>query len=226
MSWTIPPSRFETIWSRELGMTRPWPRTVRSSSVSEAQTKKVSMKATTNQSSRFGAVRGLILVVGSSRWVPCKSGLYLGCLGPHDLLENVVARPVRDDLALLQQDDSLDELKQRRTMGDEDQGSALQLLLKPLDQPPLGLGVHRAGRLVHHHDRRPAGERARDRDRLALAAGQALAPVREPEVVAVGDLAHELMGAGDLGGADQLLVAHLGAPERDILAHRPGQQHA
>src|SRR3954451_14512370 len=114
MSWTIPPSRFETIWSRELGMTRPWPRTVRSSSVSEAQTKKVSMKATTNQSSRFEAVRGLIRVVRSSRWVPCIR--VSGCLGPHDLLEHVVARPVRDDLPLVHQDDPLDELEQRRPM--------------------------------------------------------------------------------------------------------------
>jgi hypothetical protein len=30
---TTPPSRLETVWSCELAITRPWPRTVRSSSV-------------------------------------------------------------------------------------------------------------------------------------------------------------------------------------------------
>ena len=107
------------------------------------------------------------------------------------------------------------------------EGAALQLLLEPLDQRRLGLRVHRAGRLVEDQHRRAAGERAGERDRLALAARQALAAVGEPEVVAVGDRAHELVGAGKLGGAEHLLVVDMASrPSADILAHRAGQQHA
>ena len=52
------------------------------------------------------------------------------------------------------------------------------------------------------------------------------AAVGEAKVVAVGDLAHELVRARNLGGAHQLLVIHAGAFQRDVLAHRAGQQHA
>src|SRR5436190_572101 len=223
MSCTTPPSRFETTCSLELGTTRPWPRTVRSSSVSAAQTKKAPMKATMNHNSMFDAVRGLIRVVRSSRWVPC---MRLCRFRPHDLLQHIVARAVGDDLALVHQDDALDQLEQRRAVRDEDQGAALQLLLEPLDQSAFGLRVHRAGRLVHDEDRRPARKRPGDRDGLALPARKPLSAIREPQVVAVGDLAHELVGAGYLRGAQQFLVGHSGPAERDILAHRARQKHA
>src|ERR1044072_893954 len=174
IAWTMPPSRLDTTWRRELGITRPWPRTVRSSSVKPAQRKKATTKATTNQSRRFDAVRGLIRVVRSSRWVPCMSAQRSGRrLGAHDLLQDVVARPVRDDLALVHQDDPLDELEQRRAAGEQEKRAPLQSLLEALDQAALGLRVHCARRFVHQHDRRPPGERPGDRDRLALAARQA-----------------------------------------------------
>ena len=103
---------------------------------------------------------------------------------------------------------------------------SFNLHAQPLDQRGLGLRVHRAGRLVEDQDRRPAGERPGERDRLALAARQALAAVGEPQIVAVGDRSHEAVGAGKLGGAKQFVVVDMAAPEADILAHRAGQKHA
>src|SRR3546814_4050164 len=59
---------------------------------------------------------------------------------------------------------------------------------------------------------------------LALTPGQAFAPVGEPAIVAVGDLANELVGSGKLRGADHLLVVDPFALQHDILAHRSRQE--
>ncbi len=58
-------------WSCELGITRPWPRTVRSIRVKPAHRKKMMTKVAISHSNMFDAARGFRRVVRSSRWVPC-----------------------------------------------------------------------------------------------------------------------------------------------------------
>src|SRR3954447_9488446 len=130
---TIPPSRFEITCRCELATTRPMPLTVRSSLVSDAQVKKATKKIATTQSSTLDAARGRIRPARSSIWVwwtfigsgrPRRRRLRLG-----DPLQHLVARPVGDDPAALDQQDPRDEGEQRRPVGDEDEGAVLELAL-------------------------------------------------------------------------------------------------
>ena len=53
----------------------------------------------------------------------------------------------------------------------------------------LDVDVDRARRVVEHEDRRIEQQRPRDRDALALPAGQRVAPLADDGVVALGELA-------------------------------------
>src|SRR3546814_1142546 len=55
---TMPPSRLETTCNCELGMTRPWPRTVRSSSVTDAHMMKIRTNAAMIHKRMLDAVAG------------------------------------------------------------------------------------------------------------------------------------------------------------------------
>ena len=88
-------------------------------------------------------------------------------------------------------------------MGDHDRGQAelAVQLAKIVAQRIAGEGIERAERLVHQHDARLCGERARHADALALAAGefmrQAVAVLRAVEPHQVEQFVHP---RGNLGG--------------------------
>src|SRR3546814_18756086 len=88
------------------------------------------------------------------------------------------------------------------------------------DLPAFRLIIHGAGRFVEYQHRWTSGQGTGDGDRLALTPGQAFAPVGEPAIVAVGDLANELVGSGKLRRADHLPAVAPFAPPPDLLAHR------
>ena len=94
-----------------------------------------------------------------------------------------------------------------------------------LDHEPLGLGVERRGRLVEDQDRRVADHRPRDADALALAAGERIAALADHRVVAVRHPRDELVGVGELGRGDDLLLGRVGAPIGDVLADRAVEEH-
>jgi hypothetical protein len=76
----------------------------------------------------------------------------------------------------------------------------------------LGLDVERGGGLVQHQDRGVGQEGAGDGHALALAARQLDAALADQGVVALGQAQDEVVGAGLLGGRDDLLVGGVGRP--------------
>ena len=59
-----------------------------------------------------------------------------------------------------------------QAMGDDERGAAgEELIERDLDQA-FGLAIDAGGRLVHHEDARVVGERAGEREQLALASGE------------------------------------------------------
>ena len=69
-------------------------------------------------------------------------------------------------------------------------------------------------RVVEHDDACARDERARERDALALAAGEVDAALADQRVVAVGELGGELRDAGRLAGGDDLLPRRVRAGPR------------
>ena len=77
---------------------------------------------------------------------------------------------------------------------------------------------------VEQQQRRVAQDRARDRDALALAAGQRHAALAELRLEAAGQAAQEFGGMGEIGGALDLGIAGVGPAEADVFA-RAGREH-
>ena len=109
-------------------------------------------------------------------------------------------------------------------MGHQQQGLAGQDLAEALLEPALGAVVHGAGRLVEHQDRRLEQQRAGDRDRLALAAREALAALADVQVEAERMARDEVLDAGDLRRAQHRLIVGERRAERDVVAHRAMEQ--
>ena len=86
------------------------------------------------------------------------------------------------------------------------------------------LVVQRRCRLVEDEDARICGERAGDRDPLALSAGEVGAALFDHCVVAFGELVDELVRAGETGDLDDLGPRHGGIGEGDVLVDRAVEQ--
>ena len=86
------------------------------------------------------------------------------------------------------------------------------------------LGIERRGRFVEQQQRRIAQDRARDRDALALAAGQRHAALAELRLEAAGQPADEFGGVGQLGGVLDFRIGRIGPAEPDVFA-RGGCEH-
>ena len=80
------------------------------------------------------------------------------------------------------------------------------------------------GRLVENQDRRVANDRARDRDALALTAGQRHAALADHRGVAVRHLDDELVRVGQFGGADRVFDLRVGLAVGDVLPDRAAEQ--
>ena len=105
----------------------------------------------------------------------------------------------------------------RQAMGDDQRGPAHhQAVERRLDER-LALRVHRRQRLVQHEDGRVAQERARDRDALALAAGQPDRALAHARGVALRQAADELVRVGRPRGRLQLGLRGVGLAEAEVL---------
>src|SRR5262245_10517202 len=139
--------------------------------------------------------------------------------------DQLLVRPVLDQPALLDGDDAIRHAHGGEPVGDDQHGAARRDLLHVLLDDALALVVERAGRLVEDQDARIGGQRAGDRDALALATRQAGAALAHLGVVALGQFQDEVVGAGELGGGDHALHRHGRIGERDVVAHRAVEQH-
>ena len=130
------------------------------------------------------------------------------------------ACPWNDDAAVVEHDDLVGERDRREAVGDDDRRPAAHRLAQAVADLRLGRRVDRRGRVVEDQDARVDDERARDRDALALAAGERDPALADHRVVAVRQRLDELVRLREARRALDLLVGRVGASERDVLAHR------
>ena len=117
-----------------------------------------------------------------------------------------VARRARlDDDAVDEHDRAVGELDGREALRRDEHRLAFERRPQPLDEPPLRERVDRGERIVEHDDARAGDERARERDALALAAGEIDAALADQRVVAVRQLLRERVDAGGLAGREHLV---------------------
>src|SRR5215475_9472025 len=88
----------------------------------------------------------------------------------------------------------------------------------------LGLSVERGGCFIEQDDRRVLDQRPRDRDTLALAAGELEALLTDLRVVAIRKAHDEVVGVRGLRRRDDVGLARAGLAERNIVAHRGAEQ--
>jgi hypothetical protein len=105
-----------------------------------------------------------------------------------------VVRPVLDDAAALDGDDSIGAAHGRQAVSDHEHGAALAYLLHVVLDDSLALIVERARRFVKDQDARVGDERASNCDALTLTTGQVAAALADERVVALGELQNEFMG--------------------------------
>ena len=111
-----------------------------------------------------------------------------------------------DDLAALDHQDGVGMHDGVQAVRDHDGGAVLAEMLDRLLHLLFGFGIERGGGFVEQDDRRVLDQRARDRDALALAAGQLRAVLADRRVVAEREAHDEIMRAGGLRGGDDLAL--------------------
>ena len=109
-------------------------------------------------------------------------------------------------------------------MGDDDDRPAARHGGQVLLNDGLAFGVERARRLVEHQHRRIVDQCPRDRQPLALAARQVRRTLFQHRRVAVRQPLDEFVGAGELGGAHDIVQRRGRLGHRDIFAHRAAEQ--
>ncbi len=121
-----------------------------------------------------------------------------------------------DDAALIHHHDAVAGQHSGEPVGDHQRGAvAHQFLQRGLHQG-LALRIERRGGLVEQQQRRVAQDSARDRDALALAAGQRDAALAELGLKAAGQPADEFGGMGEIGGTLDFGVGGVGPAEADV----------
>src|SRR3954470_11585799 len=131
--------------------------------------------------------------------------------------QQLVVRAALDDPAVVEHHDLVGVPDRRQAVGDRDRGPALRQPVERRLHVALGLGVERAGGLVEDQHRRVAQDRARDRDALLLAAGEAVAALADDRVVALGQRRVQVVDARGAGGVLDLLVGRAGAREAQVV---------
>ncbi len=123
--------------------------------------------------------------------------------------------PCFDDAAVLDDEDDVGVEDRREPVRDHEARAAFhQRHERGLDRRFVGR-VERAGRFVEDEDARVLEQHARDREPLALAAGELVAALADDRVVAVGQRRDEVVDVRGARGGD-----HFG------FASRPGARRA
>ena len=159
-----------------------------------------------------GHRRPLALVLG-----PLLLGLELGGLGQHLGVEGgggqqLGVGAVGHHLVLVEQHHPVGQGEGREPVGDDQGGPALHLDLQSGVDGLLHLDVDGAGGVVEDQHRRVDEQCAGDGDALALPARQGVAALTDDGVVAVGQVADELVGPGGPGRRHHLLGVADGLP--------------
>src|SRR5215213_217796 len=114
--------------------------------------------------------------------------------------------------------------QRRQAMRDHDQRASLRDFHQIGVDDRLAVGIERAGRLVEHQNARIAHQRARDRQTLALSAGQIGRSLLDEGLVPGRQPFDELLGAGQPRRPDDLLEFGMGFGGGNRLADRAAEQ--
>ena len=87
------------------------------------------------------------------------------------------------------------------------------------------LHVQAGGGLIQQHHRRVLQQGPGDGDPLPLPAGEGGTVLPDHRLIALGQLADELVALGGLGGFQHLLIGGAPAAQADVLHHRVPKQH-
>src|SRR3954447_23676956 len=140
------------------------------------------------------------------------------------LRDQVVVRPARGDPAAIEDDELVGARDPRKAVGDDDRRPVLRGRLRPERDLRLGRRVGRRRRGVEDQDARLEEEGARDRDPLALPAGERDAALADHGVVAIREPLDEVVRLRltcrqlDLGGG------RIRPPEGDVLPRGRGEE--
>lgn len=123
--------------------------------------------------------------------------------------QKVTMRSCFHDAAGIKNHDAIGVLNCAQAMGDDDARARKRIQIT-IDQT-LGNHVQVACGLIQQEQGRPVCDRARDRQTLALATGQASAPFINAGLVPHRQAEHLGMYFSNLGGRDNILLRHLSA---------------
>jgi hypothetical protein len=129
-----------------------------------------------------------------------------------------------DDLAVIEQHHAVGQRDRRRPVGDDQRRAVLHhLAQRGADLVLLG-GVDRRRGVVQDQHPGLCEHRAGDGDALPLPAGEREALLADHGVVALGKRVDEAIGTGESGRVAHGVHVGFGIRERDVLAHRVGEQ--
>src|SRR5262249_30345799 len=130
-----------------------------------------------------------------------------------------------DDAAASDGDDAVGAADGGEPVGDDQDGAALPDASHVVLDDPLAFIVERARGLIEDQDARVGDECAGNRDALALAAGQARAPLAHHGVVALGELQNELVRAGKLRRGHDVFGRRPWIGKCNVVPNRPVEKH-
>src|SRR5271166_26134 len=177
----------------------------------------------------WGALRNTRRVGFWRRASPASSALS-GELGSGDVVvgaaerEEFAVAAALDDPSAIHNTDLIRLSHRRKSVGNDNGGSALAERPQSVLDRLLGFRIERRGRLIEQDNRRVLEEGAGDRDALALTAGKLHAALAAGRVVSVFETHDEVVRIGRLGRGDDLLLAGARPAHRDIFADRSLEQ--
>src|SRR5947207_523859 len=121
----------------------------------------------------------------------------------------LVALPMIFDAALVQDDDPVGVHDRADPLGDDEYGRLAGVGAQCRAQPRIGAGVERREAVVEEVDRRSLHKGARDRQALALAAGNVRPALVDWRVQPAGHLLDEVLRLGHLEGVPELLLGRI-----------------
>src|SRR5581483_11467588 len=124
----------------------------------------------------------------------------------------------------LDERDTVGQRDRRRTVCDHERRAAAHHLRERGPDLVLLRRVDRRRCIVEDQHLRVGEDRARDRDALALAAREREPTLAEQRLVALGQALDELLGAGQLGRACDVLVAGVRRGEPDVALDRVAEE--
>ena len=134
------------------------------------------------------------------------------------LVYQLLMRSGGDDTATIEKEDTVGPDHRCQPVRDDDRSAVLHQRLQRRLNRSLGPRVKRACRLVEKKQPRVTQDRARNRDPLALPAGQADALLADSRVIALPERGDEAVRLGLPRCRDDVRLAGIGPPESDVVA--------